>query len=432
MRIAIETHGCKLNQADSEALARRFRELGHQVVCPEETAEVYILNTCTVTHTADAKARQALRSAHRKNPRALIVATGCLAQRDPASLRAIPGVSLVVGNTQKEALPFLVLNQVGEAQASPCSTGAPPTVLPLLGRTRAFIKIQEGCNQVCAYCIVPRVRGRERSVPLENLVREVERREAEGYQEVVLTGTQLGSYGHEWGGRLGDLLEALLARTRIPRIRVSSLQPQELSDRLLELWQDARLCPHFHIPLQSGSDAVLRRMRRRYTRRAYLEAVERIRRCLPHSAITTDIIVGFPGETEGDFQQTVDLCRQVGFARMHLFPYSPRPGTSAYHLPDPVPPAVKRRRLALLAEVARQQAKAFQQASVGTVRPVLWEERKPFNGQALWFGLTDTYLRVCTYSALSLGNRITPARLVAVQGDMVWARVEDATVGASP
>lgn len=426
MRIAIETHGCKLNQADSEALARHLRALGHQVVsADEEGVQIYILNTCTVTHTADAKARQALRAAHRHHPSAYIVATGCLAQRDPDALRSLPGVSLVIGNAQKENLPHHVLALVGGGDATPCATGVPSDGLPFLGRTRAFLKIQEGCNQVCAYCIVPRVRGRERSVPLEELVRAVHEREAEGYKEIVLTGTQLGSYGYEWGGEgLTALLKALLARTAIPRIRVSSLQPQELSPALLEMWSDPRLCPHFHIPLQSGSDAILRRMRRRYTRQEYLEAVERVRRYLPAAAITTDIIVGFPGETEADFQDTLSVCRAVGFAKIHLFPYSRRPGTSAFHFPDQVPAAVKRQRMALLGEVARQQAAAFRRASLGSVRPVLWEEGRPFNGRTVWQGLTDTYLRVYALSSLPLANQITPARLMAVQGEGVWARVE--------
>ncbi|MDW8119260.1 MAG: tRNA (N(6)-L-threonylcarbamoyladenosine(37)-C(2))-methylthiotransferase MtaB [Chloroflexota bacterium] len=430
MRVAIETHGCKLNQADSEALARCFQELGHQVVSADaEGVEVYILNTCTVTHTADAKARQALRSAHRRHPQALLVATGCLAQRAPEALRAIPGVSLVVGNTHKESLPTQVLALLGQENSSPCATGVPTEAPFLLGRTRAFVKIQEGCNQVCAYCIVPKVRGRERSIPLDDLVRTVQEREAQGYKEVVLTGTQLGSYGYEWGKNgLVALLEALLHRTSIPRIRVSSLQPQELTPTLLALWSDPRLCPHFHIPLQSGSDSVLQRMRRRYTRRDYLDAVERIRTRLPMASITTDIIVGFPGETEEDFQQTVSLCREVGFARMHLFPYSRRPGTSAFYFSDAVPPEVKRWRMGILGELARQQALAYRQNSVGSTRPVLWEEGKPFpTGQTLWYGLTDTYVRVCTLAPVALGNHITPARLVSVQGEVVWAKVEQVT-----
>ncbi|MFN3974590.1 MAG: tRNA (N(6)-L-threonylcarbamoyladenosine(37)-C(2))-methylthiotransferase MtaB [Dehalococcoidia bacterium] len=430
MRIAIETHGCKLNQADSEALARRLQALGHQVVSGCEEAQVYILNTCTVTQTADAKARKALRSAYRRNPKGLIVATGCLAQRDPQGLLSIKGVSLVLGNAQKEDIVTQVLALTGGGNPSPGSTGCTSEPPYLLGRTRAFLKIQEGCNQVCAYCIVPKVRGRERSIPLEALVQAVQEREAEGYKEVVLTGTQLGGYGYEWGENgLLALLRALLARTHIPRIRVSSLQPQEVTPPLLEMWSDPRLCPHFHIPLQSGSDAILRRMRRRYTRREFLEAVERIRCRLPVAAITTDIIVGFPGETEQDFQDTVSLCREVGFARVHLFPYSRRPGTSAYHFPEQVSPEVKRQRTAILGEIAREQALAFRKKSLGTIRPVLWEEGKPFNGQTLWYGLTDTYIRVCALHPSPLANRITRASLVAIQGEVVWAQIDGPSPG---
>ena len=305
--VAIQTHGCKLNQADSQVLARRFAHAGYRVVDPSEPADIYILNTCTVTHVADSKARQALRGAHRLNPTAMVVATGCYAQRAPKELARLEGVSLVVGNSEKERLIDMILAARGDPIV-PCAVGEEmPTSLagPGSGRTRAMVKIQEGCNQVCAYCIVPKVRGRERSIPPEELLGQVRERVEEGYKEVVLTGTQLGSYGFDLTGtNLKGLVELILRETKVKRLRISSLQPQEITLDLLELWDDRRLCPHFHIPLQSGSDYVLKRMRRRYTAAQYTEAVERVRTRVPQAAVTADVIVGFPQEGDQHFQES--------------------------------------------------------------------------------------------------------------------------------
>ena len=263
--VAIHTHGCKLNQADSASLARQFAAAGYAVVDSPRDADVFVLNTCTVTANADAKARQALRAARRANPQALIVATGCYPQRSRDELSRVEAVSLVVDNAEKSQLVPLV---TGRLDGSGSGSQAPRQetlggVAPVpRGRSRAMMKIQEGCNQVCAYCIVPKVRGRERSIPPEVLVRQVSERVSEGYLEVTLTGTQLGSYGFDIpGAGLTGLLRAILEDTDVPRLRVSSLQPQEIGPELLELWQDRRLCPHFHVPLQSGSDQILRAMR---------------------------------------------------------------------------------------------------------------------------------------------------------------------------
>ena len=273
--MAIETHGCKLNQADSQALARRFVSAGYRVVSLADGPDVYVLNSCTVTHVADAKARQALRAARRRNPSMTVVATGCYAQRMPDQLRSIAGVDLVVGNFEKSLIVSQV-QRVRRVKTVSCGEGSEDSVAQeSLGRTRAMVKIQEGCNQVCAYCIVPKVRGRERSIPPEELIATVNRRVREGFREVDLTGTQLGSYGFDLpdSNGLKGLVEKILAETNVERLRVSSLQPQEITPGLLELWRNPRLCPHFHMPMQSGSDAVLRRMRRRYTADEYRRTV---------------------------------------------------------------------------------------------------------------------------------------------------------------
>ena len=395
--VAIITHGCKLNQADSSVLAADFARAGYRLVDQHEAADVYVVNTCTVTHVADRKARQVLRSARRRNPAAKVVAAGCYAERAADSLRAMPEVDLVAGNTAKPELVSLV--EELRPAANPDAAEPDPVPLNEMGvglhptRNRAMVKIQEGCNQVCAYCIVPRVRGRERSVPPGTLVRQVAERVAAGAKEVVLTGTQLGSYGYELNGAdLVGMIERVLDETDVPRLRVSSLQPQEIDLRLLELWSNPRLCPHFHIALQSGSDAVLSRMRRRYTASEYLDAVERVRHAVPDASVTTDVIAGFPGETSSDFERTYALCERAGFAAMHVFPYSVRPGTSAAHYRERVAEDVKRERTSGLLELSERLASDFRRGLEGSVRPVLWESRDGANGR--WAGLTDTYVRV--------------------------------------
>ena len=420
--VAIITHGCKLNQADSSVLAADFLEAGYRLVDQQETADVYVVNTCTVTHVADRKARQALRSAKRRNPEATVVAAGCYAQRAGDLLRTMPEVDLVAGNTAKPNLVSLVedLRPASGAHLSEATALGPVDAVMQPSRNRAMVKIQEGCNQVCAYCIVPRVRGRERTVPPDRLVRQVAGQVEAGAKEVVLTGTQLGSYGYELDGAdLASMIERVLAETGVPRLRVSSLQPQEIDARLLELWSDPRLCPHFHLALQSGSDAVLSRMRRRYTASAYLEAVERIRHAVPDASVTTDVIAGFPGETSSDFEQTYALCERVGFAAMHVFPFSVRPGTSAAHYGDQVAEDVKRERTNTLLDLSERLASAFRRGLEGSVRPVLWESRDDSSGR--WTGLTDSYVRVACSSDRPLANEITQARLGRLEGDVVLA-----------
>ncbi len=422
--VAIETQGCKLNQADSEALAREFARAGFRVVSPGEQADVHIVNTCTVTHVADSKARQALRAAHRLSPHALVVATGCYAQRSPQELARVEGVGLVVGNRDKRRLVEMVLAARGDALVA-CATGEEPRFYPgAFGRTRTMVKIQEGCNQVCAYCIVPKVRGRERSIPLETLIAQVRERVAEGYQEVVLTGTQLGSYGFDLSqASLELLVERLLKETELPRLRISSLQPQEITPRLLRLWEDPRLCPHFHIPLQSGSRAVLQRMRRRYTPDLYASTVAQVRQHLPHAAITTDVIVGFPGETEEEFAETEAFCARMEFASMHVFPYSVRAGTTAAYLEPKVPDDVKRGRMERMLALARHLEEAFRRSAIGSVRPVLWENQQVLEGLPVWTGLTDNYIKVVAQASQSLFNRTTQARLVGERGEYLLAQV---------
>ena len=422
--VAIETHGCKLNQADAGVLASEFLDAGFRLVDEGGPADVYLVNTCTVTHIADRKARQALRAARRRNPDAVIVATGCYAQRSPDAVRNVAGVDMVVGNESKATLVRQVVEWRGESPVPYAADTDSYVAGPRSTRTRAMIKIQEGCNQVCAYCIVPKVRGRERSIPPEEIVRRINDHLARGYKEVVLTGTQLGTYGFDLPDiDLTGLLQRILSESGVPRLRVSSLQPQEVDGALLALWSDDRLCPHFHLALQSGSDGVLSRMRRRYTAHQYSETVAMIREAVPGASITTDVIVGFPGESETDFAQTYVLCEEVGFAAMHVFPYSARPGTSAAHFADGVDDAVKSARVREMVALSRRSSAAFRERSLGSTRPVLWEEPKAALGADAWVGLTDNYIRVAAKSPTPLANEITPARLLRQKEDLVISQV---------
>ncbi len=381
------------------------------MVDSNQTADVYVLDTCTVTQLADRKARRTLRAARRRNPEALIVATGCYAQRDHAALEAIPEIDIVIGNIDKGKLVSKVVSLRHDV-LSPCAVGEELSD-KIVHRVRAMVKIQEGCNQVCTYCIVPKVRGRERSIPADALVDQILALEDEGFNEVVLTGTQLISYGFDIPGySLVRLLETVLNKTTIPRIRVSSLQPQVLDNELLELWQDTRLCPHFHMPLQSGSNTVLHRMGRRYTAEFFANTVERIRAQNPSTSITTDVLTGFPGESDEEFQETYILCQNIRFSDMHVFPYSVRPGTSAAHFNDKVDPITKGHRGKLLAELASKHSTDFLESLLDQTRPVLWERESTGRWKGYWSGLTDNYARVYTEDTSPLGNTITATKLI--------------------
>ncbi len=406
IKVALDTLGCKLNQAETGLLARELVEAGYELVTHVSQADIYILNTCTVTHTADRKSRQRLRQAHRRNPGALVVATGCYARRACQELTHIDGVDLVAGNTEKGHLLRLITEarHQDHPALSEKRTGTPQ---PSAHRTRTFVKVQDGCNTPCSYCIVPLVRGRETSLPTSEVIAEVGRRVADGYQEVVLTGTKIGQY-HHGGADLKGLLERILAETDVSRLRLSSLQPQEISPGLLGLWSDDRLCPHFHLSLQSGSDPVLARMKRHYGTTEYEQAISLIRQNIPDAAITTDIIVGFPGETDEEFEESYRFCQRMEFARIHVFPFSPRSGTKAAQMPGQTGSRTKKQRSDTMLTLAEESTRNFRQRFSGRTMTVLWEQR---TGDYIWSGVTGNYLRVFTESEDDLSNRLTPVTL---------------------
>ena len=410
--VAMLTLGCKLNQADSEALARELAA-GCRVVDRPSTADAFIINTCSVTHVADRKSRHLVRLARRLAPEAPVVVTGCCVETGRPGLAEAVGADLALGNEAKATLVRTLLGR-GNGRAL-ARRGRCPIAAGMGLRTRAFVKVQEGCNDVCAFCIVPRTRGRERSVPIDEVVAAVRQREAEGIREVVLTGTQLGAYGRDLGEGVGpgDLISALLAQTSLPRLRFSSLQPQDITPGLLALWKDSRLCRHFHLALQSGSDPVLRRMRRRYSAEEFQRATARMREAVPDVAITTDVIVGFPGETEAEFEESCAFCREMGFARVHVFPYSRRSGTAAARMAQQVPEQLKRGRVERMLTLAREMEEAWLARFAGREMLALWERPREADngGPPLWEGLTDNYIRVHARSAGDLRNGLLPVRL---------------------
>jgi len=420
--VAILTLGCKLNLADSEEIARGLQAAGFATVDHVCEAQAFVVNTCSVTHVADAKSRRLVRSVRRLAPGAQVVVTGCFPQSAGDAAAIELGADLVVGT--RDADKATLVEFLSDALAS-CAADLPTAVTATPRPTgsahaRAFIKAQEGCNDVCAFCIVPQTRGREESRSVERVAVEVQAAVESGAREVVVTGTQLGAWGRDFAEpqQPHQLIAAILTQTDVLRLRFSSLQPQDISPALLALWEDPRLMPHFHLALQSGSDAVLQRMRRRYSANEFVEAAERIRAVSPQAAITTDVIAGFPGETDEQFEETLALCREVAFARIHCFPYSPRTRTAAARMAGQVSPEVRKERMGRLRQLNGELSIAFRSRFLGTTRPVLWETEQPSKGGRRWFGHTDNYIGVYAEGD-DLRNRLTPSLLSALYDDGV-------------
>jgi threonylcarbamoyladenosine tRNA methylthiotransferase MtaB len=425
MRVAFYTLGCKLNQAETESLIVQFSQSGFQLVSPNDVADIYIANTCTVTHIADRKSRHWLRLARRRNPRALIIATGCYAQRSRQELTQL--ADLVVDNPVKEHLLAIIQALSLEEIVLDESEAKQSQVRAATVRTRSLIKIQDGCHGPCTYCIVPKVRPREYSLPASQIIDEVKQKVALGYKEVILTGTKVGSYKDD-GTNLRDLAQRILSDTGIERLRLSSLQPSEISSEFLALWQDERLCRHFHLALQSGSETVLQRMRRSYTLDQYQRTINSIKEKIPEIAITTDIMVGFPGENDEEFEQSYSFCQQAGFANIHVFPFSPRPETAAAGMPGQIKDKVKQERNQRTLELSRSSRRRFCEQFLGQTMLVLWEkETSP--GSGIYSGLTGNYIRVFAHSEKSLSNEITPVKLVEFHKQEILGEVMDENSG---
>lgn len=406
MKVCFTHLGCKLNQAEVERLARDFLAAGHRVVSSAAEADLHVVNTCTVTQIAARTSRKAAGRSVRSGARTVV--TGCYATEQPKGV----GVDLIVPNSEKERL----LDLVQEA--------FPDLLTPLdggeehFGHTRALVKVEDGCNMRCSFCIIPTTRGRQRSRPLAEVVEEVGSLVGSGYQEIVVTGVQISAY-RDGANRLFELIGALLQQTAAPRLRLTSIAPWELDERLLGLWSDRRLCRHLHLSLQSGSTETLRRMRRPYTADEYLDLLGRVRSAIPGVAITTDVIVGFPGETEIQFSESLATVEAARFAKIHLFPYSSRPGTEAASLPDQVQPEEKKARMERMQAVADRTERDFRLAHVGRRETVLWE--RPSHGMGK--GLTDNYLRVRCPEGAGLWNRFSEVELVELAEDGLMGRL---------
>ena len=429
MNIAFYTLGCKVNQYDTQTMRELFEAAGHKEVPFAAPADVYVINTCTVTQVADKKSRQMISRAHELSPDAKIIVVGCYAQRASEEVLSIPGVSLVAGTSERNQIVKLT-EALFDGSKSVTNAVKPLHNLSFEnisatheGRTRAHLKIQDGCDRFCTYCAIPYVRGNIRSRSLENIREELVKLEASGFKEVVLTGIHLMSFGKELhdGTDLFDVFRLFDGLDGIERIRLGSLEPQLLSEEFVNgLAENRRICHQFHLSLQSGSDTVLARMRRRYTTSNYTECCELLRRYMSDAAITTDIIVGFPGETDEEFNETLEFAEKTGFARIHIFPYSRRSGTVAAKMPNQIRNSVKHERAKQLIVKADELEQAFLSRFIGDIQGVLFETCE--DGFAV--GYTGNYMRVklpCIDD--SLCGTIQACKLVTVVGNEIIARL---------
>lgn len=421
MKVFLHSIGCRLNQSEIESMARQLLAAGHEIVSDPAAADKVVINTCAVTHQASKDARTTARSVNRQNVSAEIFLTGCYATIAPDELGDLAGVGQVVANRNKEKLVQLLDPAVA---TEPPLTDREPVLREILsrgiGNTRAFIKVQDGCDNRCTFCVTTLARGEGRSRHLGDIVAEIQALAQAGYQEAVLTGVHLGSYGHDFGNRTGlrDLVEAILRHTDIPRLRLSSLEPWDVAPGFFDLWEDPRLLPHLHLPLQSGSDKILRRMVRRTTRVAFRELAAEARRCIPTLNLSTDLIAGFPGETEGDFLESFEYVSEIGFSRLHVFPYSRRPGTAAATMDGQLAKSVRKERTRRLIDLGKRLSLEFHRQNEGRTASVLWESAAKDNGpDRRWVGYTDNYIRVTAPAPDDLFNKVTPTRLSAARPD---------------
>ena len=396
--VAFHTLGCKVNQYDSQAMLELFEQAGYQPGDFDQPCDVYVVNTCTVTGTGDKKSLQAVRRARRLNPAADIIVCGCMAQRDGEKLLADTGARLILGTARRAEIVTL-LEQAQREHTRLCAVTdvrraafEPLLITHQEGRTRATLKIQEGCDRFCTYCIIPYVRGGIRSRSVQDVRDEAARLAQAGYREIVLTGIHLTSYGRDLknGDTLLSVIRAVHDIAGVERIRLGSLEPViATADFARALGEMPKLCPQFHLALQSGCDSVLRRMRRRYDTAAFRESAQALRAVFPDCALTTDVMSGFPGETDAEHRQSLDFCREMRFARMHVFPYSEREGTAAATMPDPVPRHIREERARELIALGAGMAEDYRRAQLGTVRRVLFEQC----AEGVSVGYTPEYMR---------------------------------------
>lgn len=414
MRIRLDSIGCRLNIGEIDAMARRFAADGHRIVGQGEPADVCVFNSCTVTAAASRKSRQFIRQLRRRHPASKVVVTGCLAELEPAAVGELD-VDLVIGNDDKDDLPVILARRglIPPGGSEEKTAAGDECTAP--GHTRAFLKVQDGCDNRCSFCVVTVARGRGRSVAAESVIAEVRRLGRLGYREVVLSGVHLGSYGHDLGQPRGleALIRRTLAETEIPRLRLSSIEPWDLHPRFFDAFSSPRLLPHLHLPLQSGCDATLARMARKTTVSGFAGLIDAARLAIENVSISTDIMVGFPGETDDEFEESIAAVEALAFSRLHVFRYSRREGTRAATMADQVPGPVAQERSRRLHELGQRLMSEFHRGFIGRRLDVLWEGAENHGGILRWSGLTGNYIRVLaeTDNNVDLTNEVTAADL---------------------
>jgi threonylcarbamoyladenosine tRNA methylthiotransferase MtaB len=415
MKIYLDTIGCRLNQSEIETMARQFRAAGHEIVATVEYADMAVVNTCAVTNDAASVSRSKIRQIARAGVNE-IVATGCWSTLQPQKANELPNVLRVVTNDRKDQLVADVLNLPQESfDLEPLSRQPLPG---LHRRTRAFIKVQDGCDNQCTFCITTVARGEGRSRHIADVILDIQSALAGGTKEIVLTGVHLGSWGYDFNSHLSELIQAILRETDVPRLRLSSLEPWDLLTDFFSLWDDKRLMPHLHLPLQSGCESTLKRMARKTTPQSFRELVSAARDVMPDVAITTDIIAGFPGETEVEFAQTLEFVREINFAGGHVFTYSPRPGTGAARMKGQVKPELRKKRNHILTDLLEKSAKVYREKFVGQKMSLLWESTSEM-GEYGWQmeGLTENYLRAQAFAPAPRWNELDDVLLNSCSGD---------------
>lgn len=418
-RAALHSLGCKVNSYDTEAMQEMLSEQGYEIVAFEEPADVYVINTCSVTSMADRKSRQMLHRARKQNPEALVIAAGCYVQSAEEALLQDPAVDILIGNNEKAKLPGILKAWEETGKASHVHDMSHEKQYEEMsrrqtaGHTRAYVKIQDGCDQFCTYCIIPYTRGRVRSRSLPDILSEVETLAGNGYQEVVLTGIHLDSYGADLPDKdLLDVIRAAAGVEGIRRIRLGSLEPRIMTEPFVRgLASVEKLCPHFHLSLQSGCDETLKRMNRRYDTQEFRACCERLRAAFDQPALTTDVMVGFPGETEEEFARTVAFLEEIRFYEMHVFKYSRRKGTRADRMEGQIPEPVKTQRSEALLKLTKEQSRAYRQRLLGATAEVLMEEPYVCRGEVWQTGHTETYVKVAVPGEMPLMNRLLQVKV---------------------
>ncbi|OQW68515.1 MAG: tRNA (N(6)-L-threonylcarbamoyladenosine(37)-C(2))-methylthiotransferase MtaB [Proteobacteria bacterium ST_bin11] len=427
MQIHLKTLGCRLNEAELETWAQAFQNKGHAITRNVNDAQMVVINSCAVTQDAVKKSKQLIRRIHRDNPQAKLVVSGCYATLNEAEAAQLMGVDLIVSNSDKNQLVEKTLAELDMDSMPAMSTEPGEISLFSRGRQRAFVKVQDGCRYRCTFCIVTVARGEEYSRPIQDVIDEINNLHSQGINEAIITGVHLGGYGSDIASNLVELITTILDKTAIPRLRLGSLEPWELPEGFFDLFKNARLMPHLHLPLQSGSNSVLRRMARRCKTEEFGQIVRLARATIPHFNITTDIIVGFPGETEQEWQESFDYIKNLGFGHIHIFSYSPREGTKAAGLPDQIDQNTKKQRSKQLHELADTMKRRFIAENLGQQASILWEGQKESqnDGTTRHFGYTPNYLRVaCDVSPeIILENRIVAGELIKSEQDCVVVRL---------